>query len=155
MRAQVCLMPAFSDMTVCGLRNQPLRLYTSKQRERESKKTTAMFQVKRLRHAEGQQTEHNLLAGIGKLLTRDTAWGWRWITAGIAQTLFQKDNRIGPRSAIYLHLWNSSVWHFCNCRMLPSSWMEELHTMWKTALWILKCEQQILYQSKNKCNHLL
>lgn len=110
----------------------------------------AMFWVKRLRHAEVQQTEHNLLAGIGKLLTRDTAWGWRWITPGIAQTLFQKDNRIGSQSAIYLQLWNSLVWHFCNCRMFPSSRMEEVDTMWKTALWILNLSNKSFIRAKLK-----
>lgn len=38
------------------------------------KKKTAMFVVKGLRHAEDQQTEHDLLGGIRKHLTGDP---WR------------------------------------------------------------------------------
>lgn len=120
----------------------------------ERKKTMAMFEVKGSRHAEGQQTEHDLLGGIGKHLTGDTTWGWRWITPGIAQTLFQKDNRIGSQHAIYLHLRNSLVWHFCNCRMFPSSCrMDVPDKMYLKALWTATYWLWIKTRQRVDCEH--
>lgn len=49
-----------------------------------------LVEVKRPRHAEGQQTEHDLLGGNGKHLTGDTTSRWRWITAAIPQALSRK-----------------------------------------------------------------
>lgn len=120
----------------------------------ERKKTMAMFEVKGSRHAEGQQTEHDLLGGIGKHLTGDTTWGRRWITPGIAQTLFQKDNGIGSQQATYLHLRNSLVWHFCNCRMFPSScWMDVPDEMYLKALWMATYWPRIKTRQRVACEH--
>lgn len=44
-------------------------------REMEGKETMAMFEVKGSKNAEGQQTDHDLLGGIGKHSPGDTTWG--------------------------------------------------------------------------------
>lgn len=62
-------MSVFNDKAV--LETYCLSNFVSTEME---KKKTAMFVVKGLRHAEVQQTEHDLLGGIRKHLTGDT---WR------------------------------------------------------------------------------
>lgn len=45
---------------------------------------------------------------------------------------------VGIQKTIYLHLQNSLVLHFCNCRRFPSSWLEVIttNTKWMLALWM-------------------